>query len=91
MSIGKIVQVMGPVVDVSFETGKLPEIYTEVEIKPTKGENLICEVQQHLGESTVRSVSMVTTASPLIAKAFETKDCLSELFSLLAGEKASTD
>ena len=60
MSTGKIVQVMGPVVDVAFESGELPEIYTALEIK-RNDERVICEVQQHLGESTVRTVSMGST------------------------------
>ena len=54
MSTGKIVQVMGPVVDVAFESGDLPEIYTALEILQ-KDDRVICEVQQHLGESTVRT------------------------------------
>ncbi len=64
MEIGKIIQVMGPVVDVEFESGHLPTIYSALEInyeadgKPTR---LICEVQQHLGENTVRSLSMGAT------------------------------
>ncbi len=64
MEIGKIIQVMGPVVDVEFESGHLPTIYNALEInyeadgEPTR---LICEVQQHLGENTVRSVSMGAT------------------------------
>ena len=49
MSTGKIVQVMGPVVDVAFESGDLPEIFTALEIQPKEGERVICEVQQHLG------------------------------------------
>ena len=53
MSTGKIGQVMGPVVDVAFESGDLPEIFTALEIQQTEGERVICEVQQHLGESTV--------------------------------------
>ena len=61
MSTGKIVQVMGPVVDVAFESGKLPEIYTALEIKQKGYERIICEVQKHLGESTVRTVSMGST------------------------------
>ena len=60
MSTGKIVQVMGPVVDVAFESGELPEIYTALEIM-RKDERIICEVQQHLGESTVRTVSRGST------------------------------
>ena len=64
MEIGKIIQVMGPVVDVEFESGHLPTIYSALEInyeadgEPTR---LICEVQQHLGENTVRSLSMGAT------------------------------
>jgi F-type H+-transporting ATPase subunit beta len=61
MSIGKIVQVMGPVVDVEFETEELPEIYSALEIKLEGDSRLICEVQQHLGESTVRTISMGST------------------------------
>ena len=61
MSIGKIVQVMGPVVDVEFETEELPEIYSALEIKLEGDSRLVCEVQQHLGESTVRTVAMGST------------------------------
>ena len=61
MSTGKIVQVMGPVVDVEFETEELPEIFSALEIKLEGDSRLICEVQQHLGESTVRTVSMGST------------------------------
>jgi len=62
---GTIVQVIGPVVDIDFEGGKLPEIFNAVKI-PRKDENgneseLILEVQQHLGENRVRSVAMDTT------------------------------
>ncbi len=64
-NIGKIVQVIGPVVDVDFSaSGNLPAIYNALEInydlagKPTK---LVCEVQQHLGDGWVRSVAMTTT------------------------------
>ncbi|HIL88702.1 MAG TPA: F0F1 ATP synthase subunit beta [Deltaproteobacteria bacterium] len=64
MNTGRIVQVQGPVVDVAFETGTLPEIYTALEIGNQTGDaaaRLICEVQQHLGESTVRTVAMGST------------------------------
>ena len=61
MSTGKIVQVMGPVVDVEFETENLPQIFSALEIKLDGDSKLICEVQQHLGESTVRTVSMGST------------------------------
>src|SRR5947209_1223633 len=65
MNKGNIVQVIGPVVDVEFPVGKgLPRIYNALEIEyevhgqPTK---LTLEVQQHLGESWVRSIAMSST------------------------------
>jgi len=60
---GEIVQVIGPVVDVSFEkTGsKLPEIYESLEIIKDDGSLLIVETEQHIGESTVRTIAMDTT------------------------------
>src|SRR5512147_1504845 len=68
MSQGKIVQVIGPVVDVEFEPGKLPAIYTALEV-PGAGSTdmfaysakLVLEVAQHLGESQVRAVAMAGT------------------------------
>ncbi|WP_089944236.1 F0F1 ATP synthase subunit beta [Candidatus Entotheonella palauensis] len=61
MSTGKIVQVIGPVVDVEFEPGQLPAIYNALKIPISNGEPITCEVAQHLGESTVRTVSMQPT------------------------------
>src|SRR5262245_58271172 len=62
--VGKVVQVIGPVVDIEFE-GKLPAIYNAVRIttKGAGGETLdvICEVEQHLGENRVRTVAMKPT------------------------------
>ncbi|MGA7837175.1 MAG: F0F1 ATP synthase subunit beta [Ignavibacteriaceae bacterium] len=62
---GKIIQVIGPVVDMEFEEGHLPEIYNAVIIPRTntegEKEELIVEVQQHLGEDRVRTVSMDST------------------------------
>jgi F-type H+-transporting ATPase subunit beta len=60
--IGKITQIMGPVVDVSFPDGDLPEIYSALRIVRGNGESdLITEVQQHLGDNSVRTVSMSST------------------------------
>jgi F-type H+-transporting ATPase subunit beta len=59
-NIGKIVQVIGPVVDVKFEPGSLPEIYNALEIT-SADRTIVCEVEQHLGEDTVRSVAMTST------------------------------
>ena len=65
MNEGKIVQVIGPVVDVDFSGGKLPSILNAIRIprKNIEGveEDLICEVQQHLGEERVRAVAMDST------------------------------
>ena len=58
---GKITAVIGPVVDVSFEKNKLPEILNALEIKKEDGQNLVLEVQQHLGEDRVRTISMSGT------------------------------
>lgn len=60
---GKVAQVIGPVVDVSFadENSKLPKIYNALEIDRGNGEKLILEVQQHLGEDLVRTIAMDAT------------------------------
>ncbi|NBX16026.1 MAG: F0F1 ATP synthase subunit beta [Proteobacteria bacterium] len=65
MKMGRIVQVMGPVVDVEFEKGHLPAIYnalktTNVQISNDKN-NLVLEVAQHLGENVVRAIAMDST------------------------------
>jgi F-type H+/Na+-transporting ATPase subunit beta len=54
---GKIKQIIGAVVDVQFD-GKLPEIYNALELKRKDGEKLVLEVQQHLGEDSVRCIAM---------------------------------
>lgn len=62
---GKIISVIGPVVDIEFENNHLPKIFNAVKIPRTsiegKFEELTVEVQQHLGEDKVRTVSMDTT------------------------------
>jgi F-type H+-transporting ATPase subunit beta len=62
---GRITQVIGPVVDVEFPAGALPEILTAVQVSnpaiSDKSWNLTLEVAQHLGESTVRAVAMDST------------------------------
>ena len=57
---GRVVQIMGPVIDIEFPGGELPEIYDAVEI-PQDGGKLVAEVQQHLGDDWVRCVAMNTT------------------------------
>jgi F-type H+-transporting ATPase subunit beta len=62
---GSIVQVMGPVVDVEFPPGGLPEIFTALRVTNAaideRDDNLVLEVAQHLGENTVRTIAMDTT------------------------------
>jgi F-type H+-transporting ATPase subunit beta len=61
-NIGHIKQVIGPVVDVSFPNeASLPEIFNALEIKRENGEVLVLEVQQHLGEDSVRTIAMDAT------------------------------
>src|SRR5215204_7791739 len=63
--VGRVVQVIGPVVDIEFEAGQLPAIYNAVKIRTTApgGEtvDVVCEVEQHLGENRVRTVAMKPT------------------------------
>jgi F-type H+/Na+-transporting ATPase subunit beta len=68
MSTGKIVQVIGPVVDVEFEPGKLPAIYNALLVQGVENKDifsysqkLTLEVAQHLGEAHVRTVAMAAT------------------------------
>jgi F-type H+/Na+-transporting ATPase subunit beta len=68
MNTGKIVQVIGPVVDVEFEPGKLPSLYNALEVVGAGSTDvfaysskLVLEVAQHLGESQVRAVAMAAT------------------------------
>ncbi len=64
-NVGRIVQVIGPVVDVEFESGNLPGIYNAVKLSnPTISDrewNLTVEVAQHLGDNIVRCIAMDTT------------------------------
>jgi F-type H+-transporting ATPase subunit beta len=64
-NIGKILQVLGPVVDVEFEQGKLPTIYTALTISNPaindEADNLVVEVAQHLGDNVVRTIAMDVT------------------------------
>ncbi len=79
-NIGKIIQVIGPVVDVSFEQvgSELPSIYDALEVVREGKDNLIIECQQHIGENHIRCIAMdatdglrrgmdvVSTGSPIV-------------------------
>ena len=59
---GKIAQVIGPVVDVAFEKGvELPKIYDALEVFKSDGTRVVLEVQAHVGENSVRAISMDST------------------------------
>jgi F-type H+-transporting ATPase subunit beta len=65
-AIGRVIQIIGPVIDIEFPDGHLPQIYNAVRIASTKGESAVevdvtAEVQQHLGEGRVRTVAMEPT------------------------------
>ncbi len=75
-NIGKVVQVIGPVLDVEFEAEHLPELYNALEIraKSESGEpiDVVAEVQQHIGRNQVRAVAMSTTDG--VERGFEVVD-----------------
>jgi F-type H+-transporting ATPase subunit beta len=64
-TIGRIVQIIGPVLDVEFDAGHLPELYNALEITGTSDTGdpirVVAEVQQHIGRNQVRTVAMSTT------------------------------
>lgn len=60
VSAGKVVQIVGVVVDVEFEKGRLPAIYNALQIEH-QGRTITLEVAQHLSETTVRAVSLAST------------------------------
>ena len=69
VNFGRVVQVIGPVLDVEFESEKLPELYNALRIraKTDSGADIdvVVEVQQHIGRNQVRAVAMSSTESVL--------------------------
>ncbi|MDO8896138.1 MAG: F0F1 ATP synthase subunit beta [Bacteroidales bacterium] len=62
IATGRIAQIIGPIVDVAFDHGiALPDLYEALEITRDNGDKLILEVQQDIGESTVRTIAMDST------------------------------
>ncbi|HXQ21701.1 MAG TPA: hypothetical protein VN812_08505, partial [Candidatus Acidoferrales bacterium] len=65
MNVGKITQIIGPVVDVEFADGAVPPIYNALRVTnpaiSSQPWNLVVEVAQHLGEKTVRCIAMDAT------------------------------
>ena len=58
---GEIVQIIGPVLDVQFPEGRLPEIFGALKVRHEDGTEVVAEVQQHLGNNWVRAVAMSST------------------------------
>jgi F-type H+/Na+-transporting ATPase subunit beta len=91
-NVGKIKQIIGPVIDVEF-TDKLPELLNALEIERSKGVKLVLEVAQHIGDNTVRTIAMgatdglsrgmdvVDTGSPITVPVG--KESLGRMFNLL--------
>lgn len=80
MNKGKIVQIIGPVIDVEFEKGKLPAILNALKIKYKENneeKTLVCEVAQHLGDNTVRAIALSATQG--LSKGIEVLDTGSPL------------
>jgi F-type H+-transporting ATPase subunit beta len=91
-NVGKVIQVIGPVVDIKFESENLPSIYNAIEIKTAHGV-LVVEVEQHVGDDVVRTIAMdsteglkrgmeaVDTGKPISVPVG--KECLGRLFNVL--------
>ncbi|MDP2469568.1 MAG: F0F1 ATP synthase subunit beta [Candidatus Palauibacterales bacterium] len=88
-SIGKVVQVIGPVLDVEFEPEHLPEIYNAVELEWSgadgEAHRLVCEVAQHIGRHQVRAVAMDSTDG--VRRGLEVRDT-GQAISVPVGEAA---
>ena len=82
-NIGKITQVIGPVVDVSFQGGNLPNILDALELTKDNGQKVVLEVQQHLGEDRVRTIAM--DSSEGMVRGMEVRD-LGQPISVPTGE-----
>jgi len=64
VNIGKVIQVIGPVLDIEFPPDNLPAIYTAIKIQGQSGDikiDVVAEVMQHIGDNTVRAVAMSST------------------------------
>ena len=91
-NIGTVIQVMGPVLDIRFDEGHMPQLLNAVEVQ-LNGDTLVCEVAQHIGDNVARCVAMsstdglrrgveaVDTGSPISMPVGEA--CLGRVFNLL--------
>ncbi|MBQ4227500.1 MAG: F0F1 ATP synthase subunit beta, partial [Clostridia bacterium] len=91
-NIGTVIQVMGPVLDIRFDEGHMPQLLNAVEVQ-LNGDTLVCEVAQHIGDNVARCVAMsstdglrrgveaVDTGAPISMPVGEA--CLGRVFNLL--------
>ena len=92
MNTGKVIEILGPVLDIRFKDGELPNLLNAVEVRGDN-KNLICEVMQHIGDNVARCIAMgstdglrrgldaVDTGSPITVPVGE--ECLGRVFNLL--------
>ncbi len=92
MNTGKVIEILGPVLDIRFKDGELPNLLNAVEVRGDN-KNLICEVMQHIGDNVARCIAMgstdglrrgldaVNTGSPITVPVGE--ECLGRVFNLL--------
>ena len=59
-NIGKVVQIIGPIIDIKFSNNNLPQLLNAIEIN-NNGQRIVAEVAQHIGEDVVRCISMHST------------------------------
>jgi len=93
VNVGKLIKVVGPVVDIRFEPGKLPPIYNALNVKVDAKSNIVVEVAQHLGDDTVRGIAMKSTDGLVRGMAVEDtgapisvpvgEGCLGRIFNVL--------
>ena len=60
-SIGTVAQVIGPVLDIKFNDGELPQLLSAIEVDNGSGKKLVVEVAQHIGDDVVRCIAMSST------------------------------
>ena len=63
-NIGKVVQVIGPVLDIRFQDGQLPELLSAIEIQ-SGDRKIVAEVAQHIGDNVARYISMTSSVPSL--------------------------
>ena len=77
-NIGKVVQIIGPVIDIRFDGEDLPKLYNAINIDKGDGTYLVVEVAQHIGDDIVRTISMGSTDGLVRgAKAIDTGSSIS--------------